>query len=407
MNLFSPYSNHLSYVLPEFKDFDSYDLIIVGAGLAGCSAAYHATQNGMKTLIIEKNHIGSGQTGLSGGQFIPGFEVDLESMFDKYGKSDTKKLFNQSLTGFQELKNIVGADLFFSSGFVLSTTDSDNDFLLQEKENYQSIFIDSHFVDRSDLSSFIHSDIYTAGLELPFVQHANPLQVCYELLNKSNHHLLNIIENSEVLKINNESVYLKNNQYKSKHIFLAGGNSIALFYTLFRPTVWVKTWSIATEILTAEKQNSIIPKNHCFFDSRESTMDYFRINENRLLFGGGDAIASSHERGLDYLNKRIKEVFPSLENTKIEYSWGQYVDVSSSRMPIIENKNNIWLACGYSGQGLINSYCSGKWMVYDLLAKSSDWNLLKNFYHLSFPSFKPFTYLGGNIGANLLKIFEN
>lgn len=407
MHLFSPYHNNLSFSLPKFKEFDSYDLIIIGAGMAGASAAYYATHHGLKTLLIDKDNIGSGQTGLSGGQFIPGFEVDLESMFDKYGKSDTKKLFNQSLIGFQELKNIVGADLFFSNGFILSTSESDNDFLLQEKEHYQSISIDTHFVQQSHLGSFINSTIYTAGLELPFVQHGNPLQICYELLKKSNYDYLNILEHSEVLKISKNSIYLKNKTYKTKHIFLAGGNSIALFHTLFRPTVWVKTWSIASEPLTLEEQLMIIPKNHCFFDSREATMDYFRVNDNRLLFGGGDAIASSHERGLDYLNKRFKEVFPSLKNKKIEYSWGQYVDVSSSRMPIIEQKDNIWLACGYSGQGLINSYCSGKWMVYDLLKKNSDWNLLKDFNHLSFPSFSPLTYLGGNIGANILKLFDN
>ena len=51
------------------KKDDIYDVIIVGSGPAGLSAAIYAQRAELKTLIIEKNYI-------SGGQITQTYEVD-------------------------------------------------------------------------------------------------------------------------------------------------------------------------------------------------------------------------------------------------------------------------------------------------------------------------------------------
>lgn len=57
-----------------------YDVVIIGGGLAGCSAAIASARKGAKTLIVE-------QSGLLGGQATLGLVTSLDARFTTNGKS--------------------------------------------------------------------------------------------------------------------------------------------------------------------------------------------------------------------------------------------------------------------------------------------------------------------------------
>jgi sarcosine oxidase subunit beta len=47
---------------------DTADIVIVGAGIMGCSIAYHLSLSGARrVVVVERNLICSGSTGLSAG----------------------------------------------------------------------------------------------------------------------------------------------------------------------------------------------------------------------------------------------------------------------------------------------------------------------------------------------------
>lgn len=49
------------------KTANTYDVIIVGAGVVGCSIAYHLTKAGFKVALVEQKHVGSGASGANFG----------------------------------------------------------------------------------------------------------------------------------------------------------------------------------------------------------------------------------------------------------------------------------------------------------------------------------------------------
>jgi len=55
---------------------DSYDVVIVGAGVVGCSIAYHLTNAGYKTAVIEQGQVGAGASGANFGM-VQSNDVEL------------------------------------------------------------------------------------------------------------------------------------------------------------------------------------------------------------------------------------------------------------------------------------------------------------------------------------------
>jgi glycine/D-amino acid oxidase-like deaminating enzyme len=63
------------------------DVVIVGAGFTGLSAALHITEQGLSVVVLEANEIGWGASGRNGGQVNPAFDVLPSGVRAHYGKS--------------------------------------------------------------------------------------------------------------------------------------------------------------------------------------------------------------------------------------------------------------------------------------------------------------------------------
>lgn len=59
------------------KSNKTYDAIIVGAGVVGCSIAYHLTQAGLRVALIEQKHVGSGASGANFGM-VQSNDVEID-----------------------------------------------------------------------------------------------------------------------------------------------------------------------------------------------------------------------------------------------------------------------------------------------------------------------------------------
>src|SRR5258706_14174887 len=53
----------------------SYDLAVVGGGVIGLSVAWRASQSGLHTVVLERDAIGAGASGVAAGMLAPSSEA--------------------------------------------------------------------------------------------------------------------------------------------------------------------------------------------------------------------------------------------------------------------------------------------------------------------------------------------
>ena len=79
-------------VLPAISGDQKADVVIVGAGFTGLSAAYHLSQSGIDAIVVEAEDVGWGASGRNGGMLPPRYKKGFASIAKTYGNETTRRL---------------------------------------------------------------------------------------------------------------------------------------------------------------------------------------------------------------------------------------------------------------------------------------------------------------------------
>jgi tRNA 5-methylaminomethyl-2-thiouridine biosynthesis bifunctional protein len=186
----------------------TYDYIIVGAGIAGCSTAYFLSQDSDNILIIDKNSdIAMGASGAAGAFLSP--LLGKDNPF----KTLIKEALNYSISFYKE--NFV--DCIINKG-VLRIPKSEND-----RKKFQNYDHDFEYQIKDD------------GYFFPIGTLVDSSKLCKALANNSEK-----LFNYNVEKIEyKDSLWIINNEIKTKNLILTTGANAAFLpsYIQIRP-VW-------------------------------------------------------------------------------------------------------------------------------------------------------------------------
>jgi glycine/D-amino acid oxidase-like deaminating enzyme len=86
------------------------EVVIVGGGLAGVSAAYCLSEAGKKIILIEDGHIGSGETGRTTAHLVTALDdryTDLEKI---YGEKDTALIADSHMSAIKFVEQTIAKE---------------------------------------------------------------------------------------------------------------------------------------------------------------------------------------------------------------------------------------------------------------------------------------------------------
>ncbi|TGW05312.1 FAD-binding oxidoreductase, partial [Mesorhizobium sp. M2D.F.Ca.ET.145.01.1.1] len=157
------------------------DLVVVGGGCTGLSAALHAAERGLKVVLLEGGKIGWGASGRNGGQMIPGLRKGAKGLVKLYGPERAKVLFDLAfearglVLGIIE-RHAIDCDLRLTGHLVGAVNGSDLRDLEEEAKCLESVmkFPDVEILSAADARAKVDTPYHGAMYE-PLGGHMHPL----------------------------------------------------------------------------------------------------------------------------------------------------------------------------------------------------------------------------------------
>jgi gamma-glutamylputrescine oxidase len=373
------------------------DVCVVGAGIAGCSAALHLAERGYRVVLLEAQHVGWGASGRSGGQALAGYASGQAKLVASVGRDDARKLWDISVEGLELIRDRVDrhridCDLHWGALHVAIKDRQRQELLAEQREaedayDYKKLT----FMERREVESILQTHRYCAGLYDSGSGHLHPLNYTLGLARAAEAAGVQIFENSQVLDVEQGDpvrVVTSSGEVRAKFVAICCNAYIGHLNSHLRSRIMpVGTYIIATESLGAARMTELMRKNIAVSDVN-FVLDYFRRSaDHRLLFGGRVSYS-----GIDAFDtaratrKRMLNVFPQLADVKIEYAWGGFVDITMSRAPDFGRlASNVYYLQGFSGHGIALTGIAGKIVAEAIAGQAERFDVFARIQHRKFP----------------------
>ena len=149
----------------------------------------------------------------------------------------------------------------------------------------------------------------------------------------------------------------------------------------------VGTYIVATEPLGAARAATLLSENVAITDIN-FVLDYFRLSaDHRLLFGGRVSYSGLDARNtLKATRARMLKVFPQLADTRIDYAWGGFVDITMNRAPDFGRlAPNVYYLQGFSGHGIALTGMAGQLVAEAIQGQAERFDMFGRIEHRKFP----------------------
>jgi len=156
------------------------DVLVIGGGYTGTTAAIRLRQAGAQVVVIDQEKLGTTASARNGGMSLTGLSQGVASSEKKLGKEKTKQLFAESVESVNTVERLVaeGAiDCHFHRYGHLETAYKPSHFehMKKEQESLASQFNhETRLISRGDLAAEIGSDLYHGALLDPVSAGVHP-----------------------------------------------------------------------------------------------------------------------------------------------------------------------------------------------------------------------------------------
>ena len=344
------------------------DVVIVGAGLTGTSAALSLARKGADVVVLEADVVGSQASGRSGGMCNNGFAQDYRMMAEAIGIEKANTLYRAFDAGVDTVERLVQEEdidcSFARNGKLkLAARPEHYDKLARTQELLaRQVDPDTYMVSREGLAGEIGSDRYYGGMVFAKSAGLHVGRFVRGLAEAATRRGAQIHEQTPVTGIRRTAsgsfeVTTPRGKIEAGQVLLASGISgVGPLGWFRRRIIPVGSFIIATEPLSDERLDQIMPRRRMATDTK-NIVNYFRhLPDNRLLFGGRARFAvsdpESDVKSGKLLQAALLDVFPQLADVRIDYCWGGMVDMTRDRLPRAgQRQDGLYYSIGYSGHG--------------------------------------------------------
>ena len=403
------------FTLPELRGSARAQVLIIGGGYTGLSAALHLCESGVDVVVVEAAELGEGGSGLNGGQVIPGVKHDPDKLEQMFGAG----------LGAQLVETVgSGPDLVFGliekyqidceatrSGWIQpATSESALAAIDARVEQWRRRGAPVELLDRHQVSRLIGSERYCGGWLDRRGGTLQPRSFLFGLARAVERLGGRLFTRSAAIKLERAGgqwrVQTSRGQVSAPAAVLATDAYTGdLVDALRRTVIAVPSFQVATEPLPQALRQTILPQRQGVSDTWH-LLRYFRLSaDGRLVMGsrgffGNTPVATAARHHY----RAVQEIFPQLQGVRYDYHWGGLVAMTSDHLPHLHELGPGLLAgLGYNGRGVAMATVMGRLLARRILGVSAE--------ELGFPAtaVRPiplhrFSQLGGRLAIEYLQL---
>lgn len=359
---------------PEYPALDGdrqCDVVIIGGGFTGLSAATHLAKAGTNVVLIDAYRFGDGAAGRNGGQLGTGQRAWAEELEAEYGFSRAKALFDLAEEAKSHLLDFAAAnriDIDYMPG-QLSVAHKRRyvDDYKRHAEIMASRFGYPHvsFMDAAETAERLGSTRYFGGTRDTGTGHIHPLKLVIgtaKVAAATGAHLFERTPSTGIVSTGGKvKVTTPKGTISAEKCLIAvnayGGNLEPVSASHIMP---IGSFIGATVPLGAKSK--VLPGGESVDDSRFVVRYFRKSKDGRLLFGGREVYAVNDPKDIHiHIRRQIAELYPALKDVEITHGWGGYVGITVPRKPFVrEVMPKVISIGGYSGHGVMLSNFFGK-----------------------------------------------
>lgn len=376
---------------PTLGEEITTDIVVIGGGLAGLSAALQMARAGKKVVVLEAESIGFGASGRNGGFVSPGFATDTAAIAAQTGQDTAKTLHRLSIEGVEFVRQNVAelgiVEAGLSPGIMSVRRYDDGDTLKHYAEQlYRDYDYRIDFLTTTQTRGLLNSRRYFQSVSDPNAFHIHPLNYLRALGREIERLGGRIFENSRATALLNASggkhVKTARGGVKTAAVLITtGGYTDGLVQKIRRAYLPIATYVMVSEE-APELIASAIRTTSAIGDNRRAG-DYYRVVDQgrRILWGGRITTRAADTPGVvRELRSEMVGTYPQLAALKTELAWSGLMSYARHLMPQIGQLDHAtWYCTAFGGHGLNTTAIGGKVVAEAICGQSDRYRLFEKF----------------------------
>jgi gamma-glutamylputrescine oxidase len=377
---------------PKLAGEVTADVVIIGAGYTGLSAAHHIAKSGLSPVVLEANHPGWGASGRNGGVITAKFRLSFRDIDAVHGRAMARRMYeiaHESVEMVDELVSefgIASARLTRSGQVKAAHNDAtlraaidEAAWMTREMRDTEVRILDPHQV-RDETGS----QVFVGGILNPGSGGIHPLNYLRGLARGVAQRGVPVFQESPVLALRRDGdgimAETPDGVVRARQAIIATNSYSDLTSAtarVQRTLVPFRSALIATEKLSPNLAGSLMPTGRTYTETKRM-MRWFRKVDDRVIFGGRGAFGKQDsESAFDALRKAMVGIFPELTDIPLAFKWSGLVAMTLDSVPHVGRLDDRTLySVGYNGAGVAMSSLMGRYLAALVRGEKVDLGLL-------------------------------
>ena len=323
------------------------DVVVVGGGMTGLSAAQSFHKKGLSVVLLEKNFCGAGASGKSSGFITPDSEYSLHNLLNVYGPDQGTNLWNFAVSGVNTIKNNIkkynlDCDYQPQDTLVIATSDATfKNQITPEHEARLKLHFKSTLYPKEKLPTVIGSTNYYGGVRYADTFGISAYRYCQEMKKVLQNEGVHIYEETPVTAITTQGVTTPHASVITDRVVVCIDRFLPELGKLTHEVYHVQTFLMMSAPLSNEQIAKIFPETNMMVWDTDLIYNYFRVTgDNRLMLGGAQLLSTyaqqehhNNQAIVKKLTTYFKKTFPTLP-IEFAYIWPGLLGITKDIIPI-------------------------------------------------------------------------